>query len=360
MSGVSDSPSVRSFVFDQPEYRVILGAGAFDRLPDELARLVVSRALIICTPDERQLAHEAANRLGTSAAGIFDEAVMHHPVETVRAAQRMASSVSADCCVTVGGGTTTGTGKAVVADSGLPLLAVPTTYAGSEVTPIYGVSDRGVKTVLRNRKVVPRSVVYDPVLTLTLAPSVSGPSGMNALAHCVEGLYAFDANPISTLMAAEGIRAMARALPAVVRDPAGLPARTDALYAAWLAGIVLGTVSMGLHHKLCHTLGGTFGLPHAEVHTVLLPHAVAYNREAAPGPMRQAAEALGAADAARGLWDLARNIGAPTDLRSIGMPADGLERAADLAVQNQYPNPQPIERGAIRALLERAYNGVRP
>jgi alcohol dehydrogenase class IV len=228
------------------------------------------------------------------------------------------------------------------------------------MTPIYGITEGGVKKTGRDRKVLPKAVIYDPDLTVSLPPHVSGPSGMNAMAHCIEGLYAIDGNPIVTLMAAEGIRALARSLPIVVKQPTNLDARSDALYGAWLAGIVLGTASIGVHHKLCHTLGGTFNLPHAEVHTVVLPHATAYNREFARDAMKIAADALGASDAAQGIYDLIVTIGAPTSLKQIGMPADGLDRAAKLATENQYPNPRPIEYGPIRELLENAYNGRRP
>jgi alcohol dehydrogenase class IV len=351
---------MRKFIFDQPAYRVIFGAGSIAQLPAEVQNLGARRALVVSTPVERGFAEDAARRLGAAAAGLFTDAVMHHPIETVRAARDRARALDADCYVTIGGGTTTGTGKAIALETGLPVIAIPTTYAGSEMTPIYGITEGGVKKTGRDRRVLPRTVIYDPELTLSLPAAISGPSGMNALAHCVEGLYAHDGNPITALMAAEGIRALARALPVVVRDGHNLEARSDALYGAWLAGIVLGSVAMGLHHKLCHTLGGTFNLPHADVHTVILPHAVAYNRDAAPDAMRRAADALGAADAARGLFDLAVTIGAPTSLQAIGMPEDGLDRAADLAVQNQYPNPRPLDRGAIRALLANAFAGRRP
>ena len=351
---------MHAFVFDQPAYRVVFGVGSLARLPEEVARLGATRALIVSTAAERAFADDAAQRLGAVAAGVFAEAVMHHPLSTVRAARARAAAVAADCYVTIGGGTTTGTGKAIALETGMPVLAVPTTYAGSEMTPIYGITDGGVKKTGRDRTVLPRTVIYDPALTVSLPPRVSGPSGINALAHCVEGLYAFDGNPIVTLMAAEGIRALARALPRVVREPADLEARSDALYGAWLAGIVLGTASIGLHHKLCHTLGGTFNLPHADVHTVVLPHATAYNRAAAPEAMRTAATALGAVDAAQGIYDLIVTIGAPTALKDIGMPEDGLDRAAQLATENQYPNPRPIEYAPLRALLERAYWGERP
>jgi maleylacetate reductase len=210
--------------------------------------------------------------------------------------------VGADCCVAVGGGSTVGLAKAIALTSGLPILAVPTTYAGSEMTPIWGLTAGGAKQTGRDARVLPRTVIYDPELTLGLPPRVAGPSGMNALAHCVEALYAPDTSPIVQLMAEEGIRALAAALPAIRVEPADLRARAGALYGAWLAGAALGTVSMGLHHKLCHTLGGSFGLPHAETHAVVLPYAAAYNRAAAPEAMSRAARALGATDAPGALF----------------------------------------------------------
>jgi maleylacetate reductase len=351
---------MQPFVLDQPAYRVIFGVGSLERLAEEVRRVGANRALVVSTPAEIGFAEDATRRLGAVAAGMFAEAVMHHPIEVVHAARQRAKDVDADCYVTIGGGTTTGTGKLIALETGRPVIAVPTTYAGSEMTPIYGVTEGGVKKTGRDRKVLPRTVIYDPALTVSLPPQVSGPSGMNAIAHCVEALYAHDRTPIVTLMAAEGIRALARSLPVVVRQPENLDARSDALYGAWLAGLVLGQATVGIHHKLCHTLGGTFNLPHAEVHTVVLPHATAYNRDFAPAAMRIAADALGAEDAAQGIFDLIGRIGAPRALKDIGMPADGLERAAELATQNQYPNPRPIEIGPIRELLQNAYEGRRP
>jgi maleylacetate reductase len=242
----------------------------------------------------------------------------------------------------------------------LPIVAVPTTYAGSEMTPIYGLTEGGLKKTGRDRKVLPKTVLYDPALTVSLPRHIAGPSGMNAIAHCVEALYAQDANPIISLFAAEGIRALARSLPVVVEEPENLDARADALYGAWLAGSALGATTMSIHHKLCHTLGGTFNLPHADVHTVILPHATAFNREAAPDAMRIVAAALGARDAAQGVYDLAVRLGAPIALKNIGMPPEGLDRAARLATENPYYNPRPIEYAGVRRLLEDAYQGTRP
>ncbi|HEX4136449.1 MAG TPA: maleylacetate reductase [Bryobacteraceae bacterium] len=351
---------MHSFTFDQPATRVLFGLGSFGRLADEVKRLGANRVLVLSTPEQSKEAEEAARRLGELAAGVFPKAVMHVPIETAREARETARSLGADCCVAIGGGSTVGLGKAIALESGLPIIAAPTTYAGSEMTPIYGLTEGGIKKTGRDRKVLPKTVIYDPLLTLTLPPKIAGPSGMNAIAHCVEGLYAPDGNPIISLFAAEGIRALARSLPTVVEKPGDVDARADALYGAWLAGIVLGAVSIGIHHKLCHTLGGTFNLPHAEVHTVILPHAMAFNSEAAPEAMRTAADALGAENAARGLFDLAQRIGAPVALKDIGMPADGLERAAELAVQNPYANPRPVEYAGVLELLRNAFEGRRP
>jgi len=164
----------------------------------------------------------------------------------------------------------------------------------------------------------------------------------------------------SQLYAADSIRAFARSLPVILREPTNAAARADAHYAAWLAGIALDRTGMGLHHKLCHTLGGSFDLPHAEVHTVILPHATAYNRAAAPEAMRIIAAALGVEDAARGLYDLAKKLGAPVSLAEIGMKEADLDRAADLATRTPYPNPRPVERAPLRQLLDDAYHGRPP
>jgi maleylacetate reductase len=300
--------------------------------------------------------------LGDRAAGIFDRAVMHVPIETAREAREVARQLGADCAVAIGGGSTTGLGKAIALDSGLPILAIPTTYAGSEMTPIYGITEAGLKKTGKDFKVLPKSVLYDPELTLTLPVGLSVTSGINAIAHAAEGLYSVEGNPVIDLMAEEGIAAIGRALPRIVANAKDVEARGDALYGAWLCGIVLGSVGMALHHKLCHTLGGSFNLPHAETHTVVLPHALAYNAAAAPQAMQRIARALGRDDgkAAQAVFDLAKANGAPVALRDIGMQAGDLDKACDIALQNQYPNPRPLEARAIRELLQAAWEGARP
>src|SRR5215471_1453172 len=351
---------MRAFTHNALPGRVVFGAGSLAKLSEEIERLGARRALVLCTPQQREQAQDVAARLETRCAGIFDQAVMHVPIETARAARAEARRLDADCAVAVGGGSTTGLGKAIALESSLPILAIPTTYAGSEMTPIYGITEAGLKKTGRDARVLPRTVIYDPTLTLGLPVGLSATSGMNAIAHAVEALYAEDANPITSMLAAEGIRALKEGLPRVVAEPLNLEGRSRCLYGAWLCGAVLGSVGMALHHKLCHTLGGSFNLPHAETHTVVLPHAVAYNRAAAPEAMKLAAAALDAEDAARGLYALARALGAPLALKNIGMRESDLDRAAEIATQSPYYNPRPVEYGAIRKLLDDAYHGREP
>jgi len=349
-----------SFVYDMLPSRVIFGVGCLGKLPEEIEHLGATRALVLSTPEQREQAAEIVQRLGSHAVGLFDRAVMHVPIEVAAAARDEARRSGADCCVAVGGGSTTGLAKAIALVSDLPILAIPTTYAGSEMTPIWGLTEDGSKKTGRDPRVLPKTVLYDPALTVSMPAMLSATSGMNSIAHCVEALYAKDANPIISMMAEEGIRALAKSLPVVVKEPGNLEARSDALYGAWLGGLSLGAVGMALHHKLCHTLGGAFNLPHAETHTVVLPHAAAYNAPTTPVAMSRIARALGAASAATGLYDLAAALDAPTSLAAIGMKAGDLDKAAEIAVQNPYHNPRPITRDGIRALLENAFQGRRP
>jgi alcohol dehydrogenase class IV len=351
---------MRDFVYVAQAARVIFGPGSLAQLPREIEQLGAHRALVLSTPEQAADAERIARELGAHAAGVFARAVMHVPIETAREAREVARKLDADCAVAIGGGSTTGLGKAIALDSGLPILAIPTTYAGSEMTPIYGLTEGGLKRTGKDPRVLPRTVIYDPRLTLSLPVGLSITSGLNAIAHAAEGLYAKDGNPIMDLLAEEGIRALAAALPGIKRDPQDIEARSQALYGAWLCGTVLGNVGMALHHKLCHTLGGSFNLPHAEVHTVVLPHAIAYNAPAIPQALQRLKRALGSEQPAAALYDLARSNGAPYSLRELGMAEADLDRAAELAVANPYWNPRAIERAGIRALLQQAWEGTRP
>lgn len=349
------------FVHESRPSRVVFGRGRRAQLLAEMDVLGLRRALVLTTPEQVALGRQVADLLGADrCAGVHAGAVMHVPVDAARAAIQAARDAGADACIAAGGGSTIGLAKAIALESGLPIIALPTTYAGSEMTPLYGITDGGEKRTGRDWRVMPRTVVYDAELTLGLPKGLSVTSGMNAIAHAAEGLYAPDASPIHHLMAAEGIRAMAAALPRVAADGADVSARDDALYGAWLCGSVLGQVQMGLHHKLCHVLGGSFNLPHAELHTVVLPYALAYNADAAPRAMGMLAAALGTRDAIGGLVALQRSLPVPRSLREIGMPAGGLARAIELITAAPYPNPRPFEREPLRQLLQRAFDGADP
>ncbi len=351
---------MQPFVYTAHPSRVIFGFGTLAELPAEAERLGLRRALVLATPQQRAAAEEMAALLGARAIGVYAGAVMHTPVAVTEDALRRVGDLGVDGLIAVGGGSTTGLAKAIALRTDLPQIVVPTTYAGSEMTPILGETQDGAKVTRSDPKILPEVVIYDVDLTLSLPPSLSGTSGINAMAHAVEALYAKERNPVISLMALEAIGALSRALPRVVADPAGREARAEALYGAWLCGTCLGAVGMALHHKLCHTLGGSFDLPHAETHTVVLPHALAYTAPAIPEVMQLLAGALGAADASRALYDLAGRVGAKRALRDLGMPESGIDMAADRALANPYWNPQPLERAAIRTLIVRAWRGDPP
>ena len=348
---------IDAFNYSALPSRVRFGFGVIDSLGEEMDQLGRARALLISTPGRRLDAEALARKLGTRVAGLFAEAVMHTPTDVTRRALAAVQACAADCLISLGGGSTTGLGKAIALHTDLPQIVIPTTYAGSELTPVLGQTENGMKTTIRDLRVLPETVIYDVDLTLGLPVTTSVTSGINAIAHAVEALYARDRNPVISLLAENGITAISHALPRIVADPLGRAARADALYGAWLCGTCLGAVGMSIHHKLCHVLGGSFGLPHADVHTVILPHATAFNAAAEPAVMSRIAAALGVADAARGLFALARDNGAPTSLAAIGMKQSSLDRAADIAVANPYWNPRPIERDGIRALLDDAWFG---
>ena len=340
--------------------RVVFGVGAVRELPAELERLGAKRALLLSTPEQKDSVEKISETLGSRCAGIYDKAAMHVPIEIAENARRMARELGAVCCVTVGGGSTTGLGKAIALTSPMPILAVPTTYAGSEMTPIYGLTEGGAKKTGRDVKVLPKAVIYDPELTLSLPPALSASSGMNAIAHSVEALYAQDANPVISLMAEEGIRALAKALPSIVKTPKDVEARSEALYGAWLCGIALGSAGMALHHKLCHVLGGSFNLPHAETHSIVLPHAMRYNQDAAREAMGRVERALGSSPAPSAIYDLEKGLPIPMKLSEIGLKESDLERAARIATETPYPNPRKVEYAPVLELLRNAYEGQRP
>ena len=348
------------FIYQSNPSRVVFGPGKLDVLADEIARLGARRAFVLSTPEQSADAGRLVQRIGNLACGSFSGARMHTPVDVTLAAMAEVETSGADCLVAIGGGSTIGLGKAIALRTDLPQIAIPTTYAGSEATPIVGQTEHGIKTTQTTPRVLPEVIVYDVLLTTGLPVAISVVSGMNAIAHAVEGLYSEQANPIISLIAQEGIRALAGALPRIKSAPLDLAARSDALYGAWLCGTTLGAVGMALHHKLCHTLGGTFDLPHAQTHAVILPHALAYNAPYVPEAIVRIEAALGRPGAAAALHDLAIALGAPTSLRELGMPREGLGRVVELTLAKPYWNPAPLDEGRLRKLLERAWEGLPP
>jgi maleylacetate reductase len=346
------------FTYEPSPVRVVFGVGALDRLGEELDRLGVTRALVIARP---RSVDDLAGRLGPARyAGACSGIVEHVPVEAAAAARRAARQAGADCLVVLGGGSAIGLAKAVALELALPIVAVPTTYSGSEVTPVYGLTGPDGKRTGRDRRVLPRVVLYDPAGTVGLPPRVAAASGMNAVAHCVEAFYGPTANPVSALLAEAGLRALAAALPGVVATPADLDARAGALYGAHLAGAALAGAGVAIHHQLCHVLGGSFGLRHADLNAVVLPHAAGFVGPAVPDRLARVAKALGAEEAATGLYDLARRLGAPASLAALGMTEHDLDKAAELAAGVVSRTPRAATEEDLRALLLDAYEGRRP
>ncbi len=351
---------MKPFVYSMLPGRIVFGDGRAATLGDELDRLGLSRVLLLGSSRRLASIDDFDVALGGRAAGLFEKIAMHVPNDLRREVVDEGRRLGVDGAVAVGGGSTIGLAKAIALALDLPIVAVPTTYSGSEMTPIWGVTEDGIKKTGRDPKVLPRAVIYDPILVADMPLRIAAPSGINALAHCVEALYAEDANPITSMMAEEGIRALATGLGGLGRAPGDREAAGQALYGAWLAGASLAAVGMALHHKLCHTLGGSFNLPHAEVHTIVLPHVTAYNAAAAPGAVGRVSRALESENAAGALFDLAERLGAPVALETLGMKESDLDQAADLAVENPYYNPRPVERDALRHLLDDAFHGRRP
>ena len=350
-------PPFPAFVYDALPGRVVFGVGSVEHLGEEVDRLGAGRVLAIAG---KRAIDGLVERLGGRWAASFTDVQQHVPVEAAARAVAAASEAGADCLVAMGGGSATGMAKAVALERPVPIVAVPTTYAGSEVTPIYGLTGPEGKRTGRDPRVLPRTVVYDPALTTGLPAQVTGPSGMNALAHCVEALYAPGANPVTSLLAEEGARALHRGLPGAVADPGDLAARSDALLGAWLAGTALAAAGIGIHHQLCHLLGGAYRLPHAELHAVVLPHAVHFVAPAARPQLARLAGSLGVDDAAGGIWDLGRRLGTPASLAELGLAEAELDRAAEQAVARVVQTPRRAGVSELRALLQAAWQGGRP
>ena len=345
--------------------RAIFGAGKIATLKDEIDALGAQRALFCCSPGRVAIVEKLASTLGPLHAGTCDRALPFSPMEAVLEGRVAARDVKADCLVSYGGGNAVGFAKTIALELDIPIIAIPTTLSGSETTALQGIIKEGKRVQNASPRMQTRTLIYDPELTLEVPLSVLIPSGMNSMAHAVGATVADNGNPVSHLFAQEGIRTMATALSQMAKDPDDLNARASAFYGTWLSAntLKLAPGGVNVHHKLCHVLGGGCGLPHAEVHTIILPHSTAYNRDAVPAAMRTISRALGdeSKDAAGSLYDLETAIGAPTALRDIGLPEDALDGVADqVATDAYYSNPRPIEREGIRELLDNAWHGRRP
>ncbi|MER5753767.1 maleylacetate reductase [Streptomyces sp. NPDC002088] len=325
----------------------------------EVERLGGSRVMVIASATENDLAGKVTAELPVVLC--HDEVLMHVPVAAAERARAAAAAHEVDLIVSVGGGSTTGLAKAIALTSGLPIVAVPTTYAGSEVTSVWGLTEGARKTTGSDPRVLPRSVVYDAALTLSLPVAMSVASGLNALAHCVDSMWAPRTDPVDRVLAGEGIRALAAGLPDVVGDPAGLPGREQVLYGAYLSAVAFSSAGSGLHHKICHVLGGAYNLPHAQTHAVVLPYVLAFNAPAAPEAARRIADAFGATSAVEGLQRLRRAVDAPTALRDYGFAEEHIEDAVH-AILEAVPvnNPRPVTADSLRQLLRAAWAGADP
>ena len=342
---------VQGFTYDQVPARIVFGPGrARTELADEIDRLGAERVLVIASTRDADRVAALTAPLGTRVAATFTAVREHVPLPTAEAARAVAAQARADAVLAIGGGSTTGAAKAVALTARIPVVAVPTTYSGSEVTAVWGLTENGRKTTGTDPAVLPRVVVYDPELTATLPRNLTVASGFNALAHAVEAMWGPRRNPVSTAVAEEAVRRLATGLHK--DDPAEL------LCGAWLGASAFAVAGLGLHHKLCHVLGGTFDLPHALTHAVVLPHVLAFNAPGAPDAVARVARALGADDAVAGLRALADEHGVPRGLRVLGMPEDGIEKAAALT-EPAVPedNPVPVGNGALRRLIRAAWSG---
>ena len=342
------------FTHDTPEQRVVFAPGAVARIGEEAERLKLARALVVATPGSgARLGERIAEALGARSAGLHAQAVIHVPVAVARAGVEAARAAGADGLIAAGGGSAIGLAKAIARETGLAIIAVPTTYSGSEVTAVLGTTEGDRKVTVRDPRVRARTIVYDPDLTLALPPAVTAASGMNAVAHCVEALWVEGRSPVTEAVAVEALRRFTDSLPRAVKDGSDRHARGECLAAAWLAGLSLSPGS-ALHHKLAHVLGG-YGLPHAETHAIILPHATRFNLAAA-GPARaRLAEALRADDPAAALAAMVHGFPIPQRLREVGLEQERIADAAAEVAALDITVPRPVTAEDARGLLEAAY-----
>ncbi|HEX6483690.1 MAG TPA: maleylacetate reductase [Ktedonobacteraceae bacterium] len=349
---------MRSFTFEALPGRVVFDSGAISQLAEEIDHLQKHRAMLIVSGSAARLIPMITQQLTDRLAGVFSEVAQHVPASLIEKGLALAHEIGADCIVTLGGGSAIGLGKALALNIDVPIITIPTTFSGSEMTPIYGITSAGRKQTGRDMRVLPRTVLYDPELVYSMPPFLAATSGLNALAHCVEALYSQLASPITNLLAEEGSRALAQGLTGIVQNPDNHEQYDLALYGAYLAGYVLAIAGSGLHHRICHVLGGSFDLPHAETHSVMLPYVIWYNSRAAPEAMARLARALAVEDVVKGSFELAARLRTPRSLAQLGLAEDSLVETARLVMQSQIWNPRPVTLTDLEQLLQAAYHGL--
>lgn len=348
-----------SMVFDHVTLgqRVMFGSGRVtDNLAAEVDRLGAERVMVIARGSELAVAQEVTRRIEVTV--YHDDVAPHVPIAKADRARAVAAEHRVDLVVCVGGGSTTGLAKAVALTTGLPIVAIPTTYAGSEATNMWGMTESARKTTGVDDLVLPVTVIYDAALTLSLPVDLSVASGLNAMAHCIDSMWAPRADPINRALASEGIRALATGLPVVHNDPTDLAGREEALYGAYLSAVAFASAGSGLHHKICHVLGGAYNLPHAETHATVLPYVLAFNAPAAAAAESRVAVALGSATAIAGLNALRDTLNAPRALKDYGLQQDKIPEAVELILPVvPDSNPRPVTATDLEELLCAAYAG---
>lgn len=340
--------------------RVLFGAGhAGAYLAGEVERLGSQRIMVITSHSAKEAAKRITQPIDVALE--YDDVVMHVPIETAERARAAAAAANIDLLVCIGGGSATGLAKAIALTSGIPIVAIPTTYSGSEGTNVWGLTEAGRKTTGPDDRVLPTTVIYDSDLSASLPVELSVASGLNGMAHCIDALWGPRADPINAALATEGIRALAEGLSQVVEEPQGTDGRDQALYGAYLAAVSFTSAGSGMHHKICHVLGGTFNLPHAQTHATVLPYVLAFNATDAPEAEQRIAAAFGTDTALDGLQVLRAKLNAPRALQDYGFTADGIPEAVEISLPAiPANNPREVTSQNLTELLQAALVGDDP
>ncbi|MDV8023846.1 maleylacetate reductase [Rhodococcus sp. IEGM 1330] len=346
------------FEHDSLAQRVLFGAGkAASNLAAEVTRLGATSVMVIAGPAETELAKSVCSKIEPRL--MYSEVVQHVPIETAEKARAAAREHEVDLLVSIGGGSTTGLAKAVALTSGIPIVAIPTTYAGSEATNVWGLTESSRKTTGVDARVLPTTVIYDVLSLLTLPVELSVASGLNALAHSVDSMWAPRADPINSTLAVEAITALSSGLRDIKRDPSSQSGHEQTLYGAYLSAVAFASAGSGLHHKICHVLGGTYNMPHAQTHAIVLPHVLEYNAPYAPAAEQRIANAFGTTTAVEGLWSLRTELEAPTALRDYGLKESDLDEAVALVLEAApASNPRPVTAESLMTLLRNLWAGT--